>query len=46
MWKYGNINTILGKALLVLGHAELFEPFRNLLHRVAALRRASRRYEP
>ena len=33
-----NIDVILGKALGVLGHAELFEPVRNLL----ALRRTSR----
>ena len=26
------INAVLGKALRVLGHAELFEPVRNLLH--------------
>jgi hypothetical protein len=28
----GEIDPILGKALGVLGHAELFEPVRNLLH--------------
>ena len=28
-----NINPILGKTLRVLGHAERFEPVRNLLHR-------------
>ena len=27
-----NIDVVLGKALRVLGHAELFEPVRNLLH--------------
>jgi hypothetical protein len=27
------IDVILGKARRVLGHAELFEPLRNLLHR-------------
>ena len=27
-----NINPVLGKALGVLGHAELFEPVGNLLH--------------
>ena len=27
------INSIFGKTLGVLGHAELFEPFCNLLHR-------------
>ena len=26
-------NAVLGKALRVLGHAELFEPVRNRLHR-------------
>ena len=31
--KDGDINVVLGKALRVLGHAELFEPLRNLLHR-------------
>jgi hypothetical protein len=29
----GEINAALGKAFGVLGHAELFEPVRNLLHR-------------
>ena len=29
---YGDIDIILGKTLCVLGHTELFEPFRNLLH--------------
>ena len=28
-----DINAVLGKTLRVLGHAELFEPVRNLLHR-------------
>ena len=32
MWEYRNINSVLGKALGVLGHAKLFEPVRNLLH--------------
>jgi hypothetical protein len=27
-----DIDVVLGKALRVLGHAEFFEPFRNLLH--------------
>ena len=31
--KDGEINVVLGKTLRVLGHAELFEPVRNLLHR-------------
>jgi hypothetical protein len=31
--KNGNIDLVIGKALSVLGHAELFEPVRNLLHR-------------
>jgi hypothetical protein len=29
----GDVNVVLGKALSVLGHAECFEPVRNLLHR-------------
>ena len=29
----GDVNVVLGKALGVLGHAECFEPVRNLLHR-------------
>ena len=29
----GHINVVLGEPLRVLGHAELFEPVRNLLHR-------------
>src|SRR6185369_5209627 len=29
----GHINVVLGKSLRVLGHAELFEPVGNLLHR-------------
>jgi hypothetical protein len=37
--KDGDIDSILGKALGVLGHAELFEPLRNLLH-CGALSRA------
>ena len=32
MGKYRDINFVLGKALGVLGHAELFEPVCNLLH--------------
>ena len=31
--KDGDINVVLGKALRVLGHAERFEPVRNLRHR-------------
>jgi hypothetical protein len=34
--KYRDINPVLGKALRVLGHAELFEPVSNLLHRGAS----------
>ena len=30
--KHGEIDSILGKALGVLGHAELIEPVSNLLH--------------
>jgi hypothetical protein len=30
--KNREINTVFGKALRVLGHAEFFEPVRNLLH--------------
>jgi hypothetical protein len=29
----GNIDSVLNKAVGVLGHAELFEPVRDLLHR-------------
>jgi hypothetical protein len=29
----GKIDIVLGKALSILGHAELIEPFRNLRHR-------------
>jgi hypothetical protein len=29
----GDVDVVLGKALGVLGHAERFEPVRNLLHR-------------
>jgi hypothetical protein len=29
----GHVNVVLGKPLRVLGHAELIEPIRNLLHR-------------
>jgi len=35
-----DIDVILGKTLGVLGHAELFEPARNLLHSGAPLRRS------
>jgi hypothetical protein len=31
--KNREINTVFGKALGILGHAERFEPVRNLLHR-------------
>jgi hypothetical protein len=34
--KDGEINSILGKALGVLGHAELLEPISDLLHRGSA----------
>ena len=30
--KYRDIDSVLRKARRVLGHAELFEPVRNLLH--------------
>ena len=33
MREYRNINPVLSKTLRVLGHTELFEPVRNLLHR-------------
>jgi hypothetical protein len=33
MAQYGDINFVLGKTLDVLGHAELLEPIRYLLHR-------------
>jgi hypothetical protein len=33
MAQYRDINFVLGKDLGVLGHAELFEPNRNLRHR-------------
>ena len=33
------IDAVFSKALRVLGHAELFEPVRNLLHCAAPLRR-------
>jgi hypothetical protein len=32
MLEYRDINTVLGKALRVLGKADVFEPLRNLLH--------------
>jgi hypothetical protein len=32
VWKDADIDIILGKALGVLGHADFFEPIRNLLH--------------
>jgi len=38
MAKYRDIDPVLGKGLGVLGHAELFEPVRNLLHRGASCR--------
>ena len=38
-----DIDVVLGKALRVLGHAELFEPVRNLLHR--GLSRVMRRVQ-
>ena len=34
--KYRDIYSVLGKALSVLGHPELCEPVRNLLHRGSA----------
>ena len=37
--KNREINAIFGKALRVLGHAELFEPIANLLHRLPPLYR-------
>ncbi len=37
MAQYRDINFVLGKALGVLGHAELFEPVHNLRHRCPAL---------
>ena len=42
MAQYRDINFVLGKALRVLGHAELFEPVRNLLHRGLSLHHAAR----
>ena len=33
MAKDGKINIVIGKGLSILGHAELFEPVLNLLHR-------------
>ena len=41
MAEYRDIDLVLGKALGVLGHAELFEPVRNLLHRGASPTRTS-----
>jgi hypothetical protein len=32
MAQYRDINSVLGKAVGVLGHAKFFEPVRNLLH--------------
>jgi hypothetical protein len=29
----GKIDIVIGKGFSILGHAELFEPLRNLLHR-------------
>jgi hypothetical protein len=40
VWKHGEIDIILGKALRVLSETELFEPIRNLLHCGAPLRRS------
>jgi hypothetical protein len=34
--KHREIDSVLGKTLCVLGHAELFEPVRNFLHRGGA----------
>jgi hypothetical protein len=31
--KNGNIDLVFGKPLRILGHSEVFEPVRNLLHR-------------
>jgi hypothetical protein len=39
MREYREINSVLSKALRVLGHSELIQPFRNLLH-CGALSRA------
>ena len=36
MAQYREIDPVLGEALRVLGHAELFEPVSNLLHRRAS----------
>jgi hypothetical protein len=36
MTKYRDVDLVVGKALHILGHAELFEPIRNLFHRLAA----------
>ena len=48
MAERGDTNAVLSEALGVLGHAEFFEPLRNLLHCAASsrwsLRRTSRRY--
>ena len=42
-----NIDVVLGKALRVLGHAELFEPIRNPLHgRPVPIYRDRRKLEP
>ena len=38
MTEHRDIDLVLGKALRVLGHAELFEPARNLLRCGAAMR--------
>jgi hypothetical protein len=38
MAEHRHIDLVLAKALRVLGHAELFEPVRNLLHCAASLR--------
>ena len=36
--KNGQVNRVIGKTLRILGHAELFEPVRDLLHRGPASR--------
>ena len=38
MAEYRDIDSVLGKALRILRHAELFEPVRNLLHAAPRLR--------
>ena len=49
MGKYRDINSVLAETCRVLGHTELFEPLRNLLHRgpvVCATGRAAREFNP